>query len=254
LHLADGVVGVRNALRVEFPHCLAAIDLMMLDLRDGEPLRFRPFMLVGDPGCGKSRMIRRLAELLSAPMRRYDGSSSGDNAFGGTPKRWSTALPCFPLTCVAETGFANPMLMVDEIDKAPPGYWHGSLHTAMMPFLERETAAKYPDVGFEIEVDVSHVNYCATANDDSRLPKPLKDRLRVIKVPSPGKAQLEMLCASIMKDLAVELNVPAAFLTALAPDELAVVSRAWGNDGSVRKLQKIVRGTVTARDEHASRH
>jgi hypothetical protein len=254
LHLADGVVGVRNTLRIEFPHCHDAIDLMVLDLRDGEPLRFRPFMLVGDPGCGKSRLIRRMAELLSAPIRRFDGAGSGDNSFGGTPKQWSTARPCFPLTCIAETKFANPILMVDEIDKAPPGYWHGSLHTALMPFFERETAAAYPDPGFETQVDVSHVNYCATANDDSKLPKPLKDRLRVIRVPSPGKAQLEMLCASIMKDLAVELAIPAAFLTALAPDELSVISRAWGTDGSVRKLQKIVRGTVTARDQHASRH
>jgi ATP-dependent Lon protease len=259
LHLADGVVGVRNALRAEFPHCLDAIDLMMLDLRDGEPLRFRPFMLVGEPGCGKSRLIRRMAQLLggplaSAPMRRFDGAGSGDNTFSGTSKQWSTARPCFPLTCIAETSFANPILMVDEIDKAPPGFWHGSLHTALMPFLERETAAAYPDPGFEIQVDVSHVNYCATANDDSKLPKPLKDRLRVIRVPAPGKAQLEMLCASILKDLAVELAIPPAFLMPLAPDELDVVRKAWGDNGSVRKLQKIVRGTVTARDQHAVRH
>jgi ATP-dependent Lon protease len=63
-----------------------------------------------------------------------------------------------------------------------------------------------------------------------------------------------MLCASIMRDLAVELAIPASFMPALAPDELAVVSKAWGDAGSVRKLQKIVRGTVTARDQHASRH
>jgi hypothetical protein len=57
-----------------------------------------------------------------------------------------------------------------------------------------------------------------------------------------------------MKDLAVELNVPAAFMHPLAADELVVIARAWGDDGSVRRLQKIVSATVRARDQHASRH
>jgi hypothetical protein len=57
-----------------------------------------------------------------------------------------------------------------------------------------------------------------------------------------------------MADLAIEMNIPAAFLTPLAPDELAVVSKMWGDERSRRKLQKIVRGTVTARDETAVRH
>ena len=60
--------------------------------------------------------------------------------------------------------------------------------------------------------------------------------------------------ASIIKDLAVDLNRPMAFMPKLAQDELAVIARAWGDDGSVRKLQKIVSATVTARDKCASRH
>jgi hypothetical protein len=245
---------VRDVLRTEFPHAHDAIDLMLGDLRPGEPLRFRPFCLVGEPGSGKSRLIRRLAEMLSAPIRRYDGAASADNAFGGTPKRWSTAQACFPLTAVAETKCANVIVMIDEVDKAAPGFFNGSLHQALMPFLERETSHSYPDTGFEIEVDLSWVCYAMTANDDSHLPKPLKDRLRIIRMPTPGPKQLELLCASVMADLAVEMNVPAAFLSAIAPDEMAVIAKAWGKDGSIRQLQKIVRGTVTARDQHASRH
>jgi hypothetical protein len=254
LTMTPAVVGIRNVLQAEFPHATAAVDLMLGDLRPGEPLRFRPFVLVGEPGSGKSRLIRRLAELLGAKIRRYDAAASADNAFGGTPKRWSSAQACFPLTAIAETKAANVIVMIDELDKAASGFFNGSLHQAMMPFLERETAHCYPDVGLDVECNLSHVCYAATANDDAGLPKPLKDRVRIIRVPSPGRAQLELLCVSILKDLAVELNVPAAFLTPLAPDELTVIARAWGDNGSIRKLQKIVRGTVTARDQHASRH
>jgi hypothetical protein len=245
---------VRDALRTEFPHATAAIDLMLVDLRPGEPLRFRPFVLVGQPGCGKSRLVRRMAELLGAPLRRYDAAGSSDNSFGGTPKRWTSALACFPLQAVADYKIANPMALIDEIDKAGIGHSSGNLAQALMPFLERETSSSYPDPGLEVECDLSHVCYAMTANDDAKLPSPLKDRLRVIKVKSPGIEHIDGLAASIMQDLAVELNQPASFMAALAPDELAVVAKAWGDAGSVRKLQKIISATVTARDEHASRH
>jgi hypothetical protein len=254
LHLTPPVLPVRAVLRIEFPHCADVIDMMLIDLREGEPLHWRPMLLLGEPGCGKSRLVRRLAELLGAAIRRFDGAGSSDNSFGGTPKQWSTARPCFPLTVIAETQKANPVLLIDEIDKAGSGYYNGSLGQALMPFLERETASKFPDPGFELEADLSCVNYILTANDATKLPKPLRDRLRVIKVPSPGRAHLAGLVASIIKDLAVDLNRPMAFMPKLAQDELAVIARAWGDDGSVRKLQKIVSATVTARDKCASRH
>jgi hypothetical protein len=255
LHPTPAILPVRNALRVEFPHALSAIDTMLIDLREGEKLWFRPFLLLGSPGCGKSRLVRRLADLLGAKIRRYDGASASDNAFGGTPKRWSTALACFPLTAIAEVKIANPIVMVDEVDKSAIAGNHGSLQAALMPFLDRETCRSYPDVGLEVEADLSHVNYAFTANDDTLLQAPLRDRLRVIRIPSPGVEHLPGLSASILKDIAIERAMPAAFLTPLAPDELGVVAKAWGrSDGSVRKLQKIISATVTARDDAASRH
>jgi ATPase family associated with various cellular activities (AAA) len=245
---------IRNALRTEFPHALAAIDMMLVDLRDDEPVAFRPFVLLGDAGCGKSRMVRRLAELLDMRLRRYDAAGSSDNAFAGTPKRWHSSTPCFPLQVVAEMGIGNPLILVDEIDKAGVGFSAGNLGNALMPFLEKETSRAYPDPCLEVEANLSHVNYAMTANDVTKLPSPLRDRLRIIRVPSPGVEHISGLARSIMADLAVEMNLPAAFLQPLAPDELDVVRRAWGDNGSVRKLQKIIRGTVTARDETAVRH
>ncbi|MHB8270982.1 AAA family ATPase [Bradyrhizobium sp.] len=246
---------VADALRAEFPHAAAAIEMMLVDLREGEPLAFRPFVLLGEPGCGKSRLLRRMAEHLGAKLRRYDGASSSDNAFGGTPKRWANAAPCFPLMAVAEFKVANPIVMVDEIDKAGIGYYSGSLGQALMPFLEKETASAYPDIGLDIEANLSAVNYCMTANDDTKLPSPLRDRCRIIRVPSPDIEHLPGLAAAILRDIAVDQNIDPRWLAPLAGDELDVVARAWSaSDRSVRKLQKIISATVTARTECAVRH
>jgi len=251
--LTPDIRPIRDTLRAEFEHAHAAIDLILCYLRPDERLSFRPFALLGNPGCGKSRLIRRLGELLGCKVRRYDAAGSSDNAFGGTPKRWHSASPCFPLQCVADTRTANPLILIDEVDKGGAST-SGSLANALIPFLEKETASSYPDPCLEVEADLSHVNYAMTANDDSRLPSPLRDRIRIIRVPSPGVEHIESLSRSILKDLAVELNVPLAFMQPLGPDELSVVSKMWGENGSVRRLQKIIRGTVTARDQHASRH
>jgi hypothetical protein len=233
LALTPDLLEVRDALRAEFPHAVSAIDLMLGDLRPGEPVRWRPFLLLGPAGSGKSRMVRRLCELMGkgVRLRRFDGAGSSDNAFGGTPKRWTSATPCAPLQAVAEARIANPVMLIDEVDKAGRGS-SGCLTDSLMPFLEAETARAYPDPCFEIEADLSFVNYVMTANDDTKLPSPLRDRLRIVRVPTPGIEHIESLARSIMADLAVEMNVPAAFLTPLAPDELAVVARMWSENGS----------------------
>ncbi len=255
LTMTPPVWAVTDDLIAEFPHAAAAIETMLVDLREDEPVRFRPFILVGEPGCGKSRLVRRLAEHLGARLRRYDGAGSGDNSFGGTPKQWSTASACFPLIAVAHYAVGNPIVMIDEIDKAATGYHHGNLAQALMPFLERETAQAYPDVGLQIECDLSAVNYALTANDETKLPSPLRDRCRIIRVPSPTVEHLPHLTASIMRDIAADRNLEPAWLPPLAPDELAVIAKAWsGSDRSVRKLQKIVSATVTARENNAVRH
>jgi ATP-dependent Lon protease len=119
--------------------------MMLVDLREGQPLSFRPFVLVGSPGCGKSRMVRRMAELLGAKLRRYDGAASADTP-SAAHRRWSTSQPCFPLTAVAEAKVGNPIVMVDELDKATAAFFNGSLTQALMPFLEAETARVLPSI------------------------------------------------------------------------------------------------------------
>ena len=139
---------------------------------------------------------------------------------------------------MADTRTANPLILIDEVDKGGAST-SGSLANALVPFLEKETASSYPDPCLEVEADLSHVNYAMTANDNSRLPSPLRDRIRIIRVPLPTVEHIKSLSRSILKDLAVELNVPLAFMQPLGPDELSVVSKMWGENGSVRRLQKI---------------
>jgi ATP-dependent Lon protease len=245
---------LRMAMHAEFPHAVAAVDLLVRDLREDKPFRIKPAVLVGSPGAGKSRLIRRLADLAGLSVYRYDAASSSDSQFGGTGKAWSNTEPSVPARAVAQSKTANPIVMVDEIEKAAERNFNGRLWDAMLPFLDPETAGRYRDQSLDSELELSAICYISTANDITKLPSPLRDRLRVIKVPTPTLQHLPALAASVMRDLAAQDEARAGDAP-LAGDELAVIGKAWAKAGfSMRALQKIVGATLDARDQHAMRH
>jgi ATP-dependent Lon protease len=251
------VAGMRAALHAEFPHATVAVDLLLRDLRVDKPFFIKPACLVGSPGSGKSRLVRRVVELVRGlHVLRFDAASSTDAvSFSGSAKSWSNTEPSVPFRAIAQSKTANPVLLIDEIEKSS-GQRHaaGRLHDALLPFLDRETASRYRDQSLDAEIDSSFASFIATANDVSKLPSPLRDRFRIIRVPSPTLQHLPALAANVMRDLAIE-DEARAYDAPLATDELAVIGKAWERSRfSMRSLQKIVSATLDARDSYAMRH
>ena len=88
---------IRNRLLFEFPYAEHVIDFALADLVGRRTIRLRPLLLVGEPGGGKSRFVRRLAEILNIGCWRTDASRSDGAVFGGTDKRWYSAEACHPV-------------------------------------------------------------------------------------------------------------------------------------------------------------
>ena len=255
LRLATNISAVRTTLMAEYPHAAAAIDLLLRDLREGDPVRLSPVMLTGPVGVGKTRLVRRLfRDLLNIGVYRYDGGGASDGMFGGSPKAWGNTVPSAPARAINQMRIPNPVVLVDEIDKAGTSTRNGRLWNVLLPFLERETARAYRDVSLDAELDLSWISHIATANSIEELPAPLRDRYRIVKVEAPRLADLPALAANVLREIAIE-NGEETFVWPLAADEIEVIGRAWEKVGfSIRKLQKIVAGTVTARNATAVRH
>ena len=247
---AGDLSAVRECLAGEFPHAAEQIDVLLSDLVEGEEIRLRPTLLVSKPGVGKSRLVRRVCAELKLPLLRYDTAGAGDNAFAGTPRRWHSGEHCTPFEAVHRSLKANAAVLLDEIDKCAVSRHNGNLELSLMPFLEIETSARYPDPFIESEIDLSHVNFLLTANDDSKLQEPLRDRLRILRMPEPRREDLPTLARAIVADVARERGGNPAWWPHLNEDEIEIAGRLWLG-GSVRRLRVIVERLLAAREKNA---
>jgi hypothetical protein len=249
-------VGAREALIAEFPYAAGAIDGLLVSMVEGGPIRMRPTLLLGEPGGGKSRLCRRFCEVIGFKIHRYDAAGSHDGMFSGSPTAWHNSQPSIPAKAIARTRVANPCLFVDEIDKAGGSNdRHGTILDCLAPFLDPETAVAYPETSLDLEINLAGICYLLTANTLSRLPDPLFDRLRVLKVPRPGVEHLPALSKSVLRALAVEAGDDPRWIQPLDGEELEVVGRTWSTGTmSIRRLQRILRATTEARSACAIRH
>jgi ATP-dependent Lon protease len=246
------VAGHRAALVARFPHLVDAIDVILADLAPREVVRLRPAILVGGPGAGKSALARYICKQLGLPYIVYNGGGAADASLAGTPAQWNSARPSVPMQLVRDTLIANPVVIVDEVDKASASRNNGSMFDALLAFLDRGNAAEIRDPALEVTVDLSHVNWILTANSLEEIPAPLRDRCRIVKVPNPGWQHVGDLARSIISDIAKDRDLHENWIAPLDGDELDVVRKAWAG-GSIRKLRRVIEVLVDGREQIMAR-
>jgi hypothetical protein len=243
----------RSTLLFEFPYAIDIVDIALADLVGRTTVHLRPLLLVGEPGGGKSRFARRLGEVLGVHVWRTDASRSDGAVFAGTDKRWHSAEPCHPFLAVARGKIANPLVLIDEVEKAATRSDYGRLWDCLLGFLEPETNCRYPDPALQADLDLSEVSYIATANSLDPLPSPIRDRFRVVRFPRPTAHDLDALLPAVIADLAKERRLDQNWVAALDGVERAAVAANW-RGGSVRRLRRIVEALLRERDLRASRN
>jgi ATP-dependent Lon protease len=174
----------------ELPNFTDALDdvkrHVALSHDSGDGLEVTPMLLLGPPGIGKTHFARKLADLLGTGMSLVPMSSmTAGWLLSGASSQWKGAKPGKVFEALVDGQYANPVIVVDEIDKASAEAQYDPLG-ALYGLLEHDTAGSFMDEFAEVSIDASQVIWIMTANDERCIPEPILNRMNVFEIEPPS--------------------------------------------------------------------
>lgn len=195
-------------------------------------------LLVGPPGVGKTSIGRSIADALGRRFYRFSVGGIRDEAeIKGHRRTYIGAMPGKFLQAIKDAGTANPVIMLDEIDKIGASY-HGDPASSLLEVLDPEQNVDFLDHYLDLRFDLSKVLFVCTANQTDSIPGPLLDRMEVIQL--SGYIAEEKL--AIAKKYLLPRQIDRAGLpkdtVKLKTKALRSLIEGYARDAGVRRLEK----------------
>src|SRR5436309_7265541 len=189
----------------ELPNFAAVLEdirkQLALCVDSNDSIELPPMLLLGEPGIGKTHFARKLAELLGTGFGFVPMSSlTAGWVLSGASSQWKNAKPGKVFDTFLNGEYANPVIVVDELDKASSDGQYDPLG-ALYELLEVQTATRFVDEFVELPIDASGAVWLATANDASRTHDPLLNRMTVYEIEAPDDAGSLRIARSIYAEL-----------------------------------------------------
>lgn len=212
----ESLLKIEQEINTEFPWFSRITAWVLQNIRgrmflksDNEVLiSLPPLLIFGPPGIGKTEWAAELAKKIGIPFEvlALGGTAHGVEYITSLSRNWETPKPSRILSFVAETKTANPLFLLDEIDKQGTNNEHGTVQQILLSYLDRNASNLYDDF-IEGYLDVTKLNFVATANDLSKIDEPLLSRFEVVEAERPNQEHAKPIFDRMIKRFGENMNI-----------------------------------------------
>lgn len=220
----------------------AAIETKLQLLKSKRMTDKSPIMLlVGPPGTGKTSLAKSVATALGRKFHRISLGGVRDEAeIRGHRRTYVAAMPGLIVNGLKKVGVANPVFLLDEIDKVVGSNFHGDPSAAMLEVLDPEQNHSFTDHYINIPIDLSKVLFIATANALDTIPPPLLDRMETIQLSGYTTVEKKHIASRHLVPKQIRTNGLSDGQVFLSDEVLEKIITAYTRESGVRNLEREI--------------
>ncbi len=197
---------------------------------------------VGPPGVGKTSIGKSIANSLGRNFYRFSVGGMRDEAeIKGHRRTYIGALPGKFIQAIKVCKSANPLIMLDEIDKIGMGGFQGDPASALLETLDPEQNKDFLDHYLDVRFDLSRVLFICTANVIDTIPRPLLDRMEIIKLPGYISAEKEKIAKKFLIPKQIKANGLNENQLCVEDKALKEIIEGYAREPGVRSLENQIK-------------
>ena len=237
-----------------FPHFKRVLKLIHNQIKLAErtkrTLKLPPMLLLGEAGVGKTEFTHQLARLFGSPVKRlpFDNDEVPSSLLGSA-KHWSNSTAGAVFEALVKGTHANPILLLDEIDKAHRNSYRGDPLASLHTLLETSTNNSVRDISADFDMDASHIIWIATANHRNQVPDTILSRLTEFTIQRPTGQHAIQLAQVVAERILEELELKPLGFGMPKPELIRLMSSHTPREQSMAWREAFASAAAADRSE-----